>query len=135
MARATAPKPTETKKAPQTKPKARQSEKIELAIGKKALKKLKLVAVAYSYVQRDMFATEDAYNAEVEVEGRAQEVIKVLEKLGIPAKGYPANEYLISTLQIDDPDIVLNLVDTLKGSDLLQTSVPAALELGNIPYT
>src|SRR5690349_19349555 len=107
MATGTATKPTETKKpkTQQAKSKPRQSEKIELAIDKKALKKLKLVAVAYSYVQREMFATEDAYKAEVEVEGRAQEVIKVLEKLGIPAKGYPANEYLISTLQIDDPDI------------------------------
>src|SRR5262245_47059092 len=120
---ATATKPIEAKKhKPQhAKPKARRAEKIELAIDRQALKKLKLVAVAYSYVKREMFATEDAYKAEVEVEERAQEVIKVLEKkLGIPAKGYPANEYLISTLQIDDPDIVLNLVDTLKGSDSLQ---------------
>jgi D-alanine-D-alanine ligase len=137
MATATTPKQVETKKqkAEQPKPKAQQGQKIELAIDKKALKKVKLVAVAYSYVQREMFATEDAYKAEVEVEERAQEVIKVLEKIGIPAKGYPANEYLMSTLQIDDPDIVLNLVDTLKGSDLLQTSVPAALELANIPYS
>src|SRR5688572_21428420 len=129
MATATATKSNEAKK------KSKQTEKVELAVDKKALKKLKLVAVAFSYVEREMFATEDAYKAEVEVEERAQEVIKVIEQLGIPAKGYPANEYLISTLQIDDPDLVVNLVDTLKGSDLLQTSVPAALELANIPYT
>jgi D-alanine-D-alanine ligase len=133
MATATATRSPEAKRQKPGKP--RQAEKIELAIDRKALKRLKLVAVAFSHVEREMFATEDAYKAEVEVEARAQEVIKAIEQLGIPAKGYPGNEYLISTLQIDDPDLVVNLVDTLKGSDLLQTSVPAALELGNIPYT
>jgi D-alanine-D-alanine ligase len=38
-------------------------------------------------------------------------------------------------LIVDDPDLVVNLVDTLKGRDVLQTSIPAALELANIPYT
>ncbi len=90
MATATAPKPapkttgTKKQKADHPKSKAGQTEKrtekqperIELAVDKKALKKLKLVAVAYSDVKREMFATDDAYKAEVEVEGRAQEVIK-----------------------------------------------------------
>src|SRR5215217_2706664 len=108
---------------------------IKLAIDKRALKKLNLVAVAYSYVERSMFATEDAYKAEVEVEGRAQEVIRMIEGLGIPVKGYPGDQHLLSNLQIDRPDVVVNLVDTLKGSDSLSTSVPAALELAEIPYT
>jgi len=111
------------------------AEHAQLHIDKKALKKLKLVAVAYSYVERDMFPTEDAYIAEVEVEGRAQQVIEELEKLKIPAKGYPANQYFVTNLLVDDPDLVLNLVDTLRGKDALQTTVPAALELANIPYT
>src|SRR5436190_5454625 len=112
MATATASRPREVNKPKPRQPKARKHAKTELAIDKKALKKLKLVAVAYSYVEREMFATEDAYKAEVEVEERAQEVIKEIEKLGIPAKGYAANQYLIANLQIDDPDIVVNLVDT-----------------------
>jgi D-alanine-D-alanine ligase len=109
--------------------------KVELALDKKALKKLRLVAVAYSHVEREWFPTEDAYLAEKEVEERAQEVIQELEKLGIPAKGYPGDQYLITNLLVDKPDLVLNLVDTLRGKDSLQTSVPAALELANIPYT
>ncbi len=117
------------------KAETKSTPKIEFAIDKKALKRIKLVAVAYSYVEREMFATEDAYIAEVEVQDRAQEVLKELEKLKIPAKSYPANQYFIPTLLVDDPEIVLNLVDTLRGSDLLQTTVPAALELANIPYT
>jgi D-alanine-D-alanine ligase len=63
------------------------------------------------------------------------EVIAELEKLGIPAKGYPGDRYFLTNLLVDQPDMVLNLVDTLRGKDALQTSVPAALELANTPYT
>src|SRR5262245_52587691 len=93
MPTATATRSREAKKPMPRQTRARQHEKIELDIDKKALKKLRLVAVAYSYIEREMFATEDAYKAEVEVEGRAQEVIKAIEALGIPAKGYAANQY------------------------------------------
>lgn len=110
-------------------------EKIELQVDKEALKKLKLVVVAYSHVEREMFPTEDAYRAEVEVEERAAEVVEEIKKLGIEAKGSPGNQYFLTNLLVDKPDLVLNLVDTLRGKDRLQSSVPAALELSNIPYT
>ena len=109
--------------------------KVKLAIDREAIKKIKLVAVAYSNIEREWFSTEEAYHAELEVENRALEVIAELEKLGIPAKGYPGDAYFMTNLLVDQPDLVLNLVDTLRGKDALQTSVPAALELANIPYT
>jgi D-alanine-D-alanine ligase-like ATP-grasp enzyme len=109
--------------------------KLHLPVDKSALKKLRLVAVAYSFVEREFFATEEAYVAEQDVEQRAQLAVDTLAKLGIPAKGYPANQYFLPSLLVDRPDLVVNLVDTLKGSDLLQTSIPAALELADIPYT
>ncbi len=112
-----------------------EPEKIELAIDKEALKKFKLIAVAYSHVEREWFPNEQSYLAEVEVEQRAAEVIKEIEKLGIKAKGYPGDQYFLTNLLVDRPDLVLNLVDTLKGRDALQTSIPAALELANVPYT
>ncbi len=99
------------------------------------LKKLKLIAVAYSHVEREMFPTESAYVAEVEVEERAKEVVENLIKLGFNAKAYPGDQYFLTNLLVDKPDVVINLVDTLRGKDKLQTSVPAALELSNIPYT
>lgn len=118
------------------KPKAsRQPATPKLFIDKAALKKLKLVAVAYSHVEREWFETDEAYHAEVEVEDRANEVLERLAHLGIPAKGYPGDPYFVTNLLVDDPNLVLNLVDTLKGRDALQTSIPAALELTNIPYT
>jgi len=109
--------------------------KVKLAIDREAIKKIKLVAVAYSNIEREWFPTEEAYLAELEVEKRAMEVIAELEKLGIPAKGFPGDPYFMTNLLVDQPDLVLNLVDTLRGKDALQTSVPAALELANTPYT
>lgn len=124
-----ADKPIKAKVASAKRPKP------QLAMDKDALKKLSLVAVAYSHVEREWFPTEAAYIAEVEVEDRAQEVLEELEKLGIPARGYTGNQYFLTNLLVDQPSLVLNLVDTLRGKDALQTSVPASLELSNIPYT
>lgn len=109
--------------------------KIILNIDKEEIKKIKFITVAYSHVERDMFPTQDAYEAEIEVEQRAKEVAEVIEKFGINVKLTPGNQYLLTNLLVDKPDLVINLVDTLKGKDALQTSVPAALELSNIPYT
>lgn len=114
---------------------AKPKEKIQFAVDETALKKIKLVAVAHSAVAREMFATKEAYEAEYEVIERAGEVLKEIQKLGINGKLYPGDQYLLTNLLIDKPNFVLNLVDTLKGRDSLQTSVPAALELSNIPYT
>ena len=109
--------------------------KIRLATDRDALKKFKLIIVAYSHVEREWFPTEDAYYAEVEVEERAQDVVGKIKDLGIEAKGLPGDQYFLTNLLVDKPDLVVNLVDTLRGKDRLQTSVPAALELSNIPYT
>src|SRR3954449_6832401 len=86
-----------TLKAPKSK---RRRPEVALAIDKRALRKLKLVAVAYSYVERAMFATEDAYKAEIEVEERSRLVMEMIERLGIPVKGYPGDSHLIAALQI-----------------------------------
>lgn len=109
--------------------------KIKLGIDRESLKKFRLVVVAYSSVQREHFATQSAYEAEVEVEQRAVEVSEEIRKLGIPVRTLPGDQYFYTNLLVDKPDLVVNLVDTLKGRDQLQPSVPAALELANIPYT
>ena len=118
---------------PTTKPATRHISK--LAIDWSSLKKFRLVVVAYSSIQREHFATKDAYEAEIEVEQRAIEVSEEVRKLGIPVRTLPGDQYFYTNLLVDKPDLVLNLVDTLKGRDQLQPSVPAALELASIPYT
>ncbi len=104
-------------------------------IDDESLKKLKLVAVAYSHVDRDDFPTQGSYEAEVEVEDRAEEVIAEVAKLGVAVKGYAANQYFLTNILVDKPDLVLNLVDTVRGKDGLQPAVPGALELSNVKYT
>jgi len=117
-----------------TKPQ-RFSKRIKLQTDKDLLKKYKLVVVAYSHVEEEDFPTKDAYYAEVEVEDRAAEVEEEIRKLGVEVKGIAGNQYFLTNILVDKPDLIINLVDTLRGQDKLQTSVPAALELSNIPYT
>src|SRR5512138_1957849 len=105
----------------------------KLNIDSDALKKIKLVAVAYSAVERDLFPNEEAYLAEKEVEDRAQEVLGEIKKLGLEAKGYPGDQYLLTNLLVDRPDVIVNLVDTVRGKDKLATTVPAFLDYARIP--
>jgi D-alanine-D-alanine ligase len=111
------------------------SRKAVLGASEASLKKLRLVAVAYSHVEREFFPTDEAYEAEREVIDRAAQVVEELTRLGVQAKGYPGDPYFLTNLLVDKPDLVLNLVDTLHGKDSLQSTVPAALELAGIPYT
>lgn len=60
--------------------------KVKLAVEKEALKKFKLVAVAYSYVEREWFPTEAAYLAEAEVEERAGEVVYLYALVNVVRK-------------------------------------------------
>lgn len=108
---------------------------ITLAFDKASLKKFNLIVVAYSQVEREWFKTDDAYYAEAEVIERAEDVVKTILDLGVKAKGLAGDQYFFTNLLVDHPDLVVNLVDTLKGQDRLQTSVPAALELANVMYT
>ncbi len=109
--------------------------KTKLNIDSDALKKIKLVAVAYSFVDKDLFPNEEAYIAEKEVEDRAQEVIEEIKKLGLEAKGYPGDQYLLTNLLVDRPAVIVNLVDTVRGKDKLASTIPAFLEYAEIPYT
>jgi D-alanine-D-alanine ligase len=114
-------------------PKIRKNTRVR--VDKAALKNLNLVIVAYSHVERDFFPTRESYEAEVEVEERAAEVVERVKSLGIPVKALTGDQYFLTNLLVDKPDVVINLVDTLRGKDKLQTSVPAALELSNVLYT
>ena len=73
--------------------KTSSSSKIKLNIDRDSLKKFRLVVVAYSSVQREHFATQSAYEAEVEVEQRAVEVSEEIRKLGVPVRTLPGDQY------------------------------------------
>ncbi len=106
-----------------------------LNIDKEALKNIKNIAVVHSHVEREFFPTEEAYLAEVEVIDRATEVENLIRDLGFKVKKYQGDPYFLTNVLIDRPDIVINLVDTVRGSDSLTTSIPAIMEFSNIEYT
>jgi len=109
--------------------------KVKLNVDRDSLKKIKLVAVAYSHVDEALFANKEAFDAEKEVEERAQQIIEECKKLGLESKGYPADQYLLTNILVDRPDVIVNLVDTVRGKDKLASTIPAFLEYANIPYT
>ncbi len=111
------------------------TQKIKLNIDTDAIKKIELVAVAYSFVEKDQFPTKDAYVAEKEVEERAGQVAKEIEKLGLKVNCYPADQYFLTKILVDRPDVIVNLVDTVRGRDKLASAIPAFLEYASIPYT
>ena len=109
--------------------------KVKLNIDTDSLKKIKLVAVAYSHVDEALFANKEAFEAEKEVEERAQQIMEECKKLGLESKGYPADQYLLTNILVDRPDVIVNLVDTVRGKDKLASTIPAFLGYANIPYT
>ncbi len=113
----------------------KQSNPRDFYIDEAALKEMKLIAVAYSFVDRADFPNDGAYEAEAEVVERAESVIAEIVKLGLTVKGYPADQYFFTNILVDKPDMVLNLVDTVHGKDSLQPAIPGALELSDIQYT
>lgn len=98
------------------------------------LLKGKKVTILYSDAKREYFPTEEMYITEAEVEGRAHSIVPYLEKLGCIVDLVPGNEELTTRLQKNIPDLVLNLVDSVRGKENLAASIPATLDLLNIPY-
>lgn len=95
----------------------------------------KLVGVLFSDVKREYFPSEEQYISEVGVIDEAKIVSSYLEKLGIRSKIYPGNSELSKMLETDKPDMVFNLVQSVRGREELEPTIPAMLELLEIPYT
>ncbi len=93
------------------------------------------VGIIYSDVKREYFPTEAQYITEKDALVDAKVVASYLEKLDVTAKLYPGNAELPQRLRRDKPDMVLNLVDSVKGNEYLSSTIPGILELLDIPYT
>lgn len=96
---------------------------------------LRFVGITYSKADRKYFHTEEEFISEDEVYERATVIAKYLEKRGIVVKLYAGDETIVAELLRDRPDLVINLVDTIRGEGTLEPCIPAALELAQIPYT
>ena len=93
------------------------------------------VGIIYSEVKREYFPTEAQYITEKDAENDAKLVSKYLELLGIKVLLYRGDNDLPEILRKDKPELVINLVDSVKGVESLSSSIPGVLELLDVPYT
>jgi D-alanine-D-alanine ligase len=93
------------------------------------------VAILYSDVQREYFPTEAQYITEKDAEQDARLIGEYLETLGISVLLHAGNAELPAWLRANTPDMVINLVDSVKGAESLASAIPGVLELLDIPYT
>jgi D-alanine-D-alanine ligase len=93
------------------------------------------VAILYSDVQRDYFPTEAQYITEKDAEQDARLIGEYLESLGVTVLLHAGNAELPGWLRENNPEMVINLVDSVKGAESLASAIPGVLELLDIPYT
>lgn len=106
-----------------------------LIVKNPALAEVKKIGIVYSDVRREYFPTEEQYITEKEAEDDAKLVAKEIENLGIKAELFPGNEDLPEALKRSKPDMVFNLVDSVKGNEYLTSTIPGLLDIMDIPYT
>ena len=95
----------------------------------------KKVGLIYSEVKREYFPTEVQYLTEKDALHDAQIIAKYLEAMGIKAYMHPGDPKLPERLRKHKPDLAINLVGSVKGNEYLSSTIPAVLELLEIPYT
>lgn len=93
------------------------------------------IGIAYSDVQREYFPTEAQYITEKDAEQDALIIAEYLQAMGISVLMYPGNAEFPARLRKEKPELVMNLVDSVKGLESLAATIPGVLELLDIPYT
>jgi len=95
----------------------------------------KRVGIVFSDVRREDFPTESQYITEKGADEDAAAIGTYLEAMGISVHLYPGTAELPALLYRDRPEMVINLVDSVKGIESLAATIPGVLELLDIPYT
>ena len=93
------------------------------------------IAILYSDAKWEYFPTEDQYISEYECQERAEMIAQCLSSMKIVAASFPGNNQLSQNLKKFKPNFAINLVDSVYGQEYLQATIPAILELLQIPYT
>jgi D-alanine-D-alanine ligase len=93
------------------------------------------VGILYSHVQREDFPTEAQYITEKDAAHDAHVIGEYLGAMGVEVHLFPGDEALAEHLRQEQPELVFNLVDSVKGQENLAAAIPGVLELLNIPYT
>jgi D-alanine-D-alanine ligase len=95
----------------------------------------KTAGIVYSEVKRSYFPTKAQYLTEKDAYHDALVIAKYIRKMGITTRLYPGNQELAENLRRDLPEVVLNLVGSVKGQEYMASSIPAVLGLLDLPYT
>lgn len=95
----------------------------------------KKVALIYSDAKREYFSTYEEYLTETGAEEEAMTFFPYFKRLGVNVCLIPANADMTKHLKKEKPDMAINLAATVKGYDYLGATIPATLELLEIPYT
>ncbi len=93
------------------------------------------VGVIFSDVQREYFPTEEQYITEKDARTDAEIISRYIDELGIVPILHAGNAALPAWLRKEAPDMVVNLVDSINGTESLASAIPGVLELLGIPYT
>lgn len=96
---------------------------------------VKRIGVIYSDVRREYFPTEAQYITEKDAGDDARIIGNYLEELGYDVLLHPGNSRLPAWLRKYRPDLIVNLVDSVKGTESLASAIPGVLELLELPYT
>ncbi len=95
----------------------------------------KKIAIIYSDVKRKYFPTYQQYLTEKDAYRDAWIISNYIKKFGIKCYLFPANKNLPYNLRKHKVDLVLNLTGSVRGNEYLASTIPALLELLEIPYT
>lgn len=93
------------------------------------------IAVLYSHVERQFFATQEQYITEKDAYHDAQIIAAEIEKLGAKTCLIPGNDTLPAKLARFKPHMVFNLVDSVRGQEYLSSTIPGILDMMNLPFT
>lgn len=93
------------------------------------------LAIIYSDVRREYFKTEDTYLSEEGADLYANDIAQYVLRMGIDVVCFACDEQIADNLKKYKPNMVLNLVDSVRGQSNLGSSIIGLLEILNIPYT
>lgn len=93
------------------------------------------LAILYSDVKREYFASDEMYLSEEDADKYAAEVARYTTKMGIDTITIAGDDQMASNLQKFSPDMAINLIDSVRGQTSLGSSIPGVLEVLHIPYT
>jgi D-alanine-D-alanine ligase-like ATP-grasp enzyme len=96
---------------------------------------VKKIIIVYSYVKREFFPTEQQYITEKDAQVDGERIAKEVQKLGIDCIALPADDYMVEKVKDYNPDMVINLVDSIKGKEYLTATVPGMLDILGYPFT